>query len=62
MPEQQRPQTAPDEAKPSPGTDPTNPSRQESAGEWTSHEKTSQRHSDEPGITDEERDRRGRGA
>jgi hypothetical protein len=45
-------------ARPSPQTDPTNPSRQESTGEWTAAEHTSERSQDEPGLTDEDRDDR----
>lgn len=44
--------------RPSPGTDPTNPYRQESAGVNTASERANQRRVDEPGLTDQDRDRR----
>jgi hypothetical protein len=51
-----RPESAP---RPSPQTDPTNPYRQESAGEWTRAEEENERRQDEPGLTDEDRQQRG---
>lgn len=41
--------------RPSPQTDPTNPHRQESTGEWVSAEGASERHADEVGLTDRDR-------
>jgi len=42
----------------SPQTDPTNPCRQEETGQWRSAEETAERHA-EPGLTEEQRARRG---
>jgi hypothetical protein len=42
-------------SRPSPGTDPTNPYRQESAGVWLSAERQAERHVDEVGLTDRDR-------
>jgi len=43
----------------SPQTDPTNPTHQEAAGEWTAAERASERRKDEPGLTEGDRDERG---
>jgi hypothetical protein len=43
----------------SPATDPTNPYRQEAAGIHATAEETNERKAGEPGLTDEDRDRRG---
>ena len=42
----------------SPQTDPTNPYRQEAAGEWVPAEQQNERHQDEPGLTDLDREER----
>ena len=39
----------------SPGTDPTNPNRQESTGEWVRAEQVNEQRNDEPGLTDQDR-------
>ena len=44
-----------DAGRPSPQTDPTNPCRQEAAGEWVAAEQNNERRQDEPGLTDEDR-------
>jgi hypothetical protein len=41
--------------RPSPGTDPTNPQRQENVGEWTHAERQNERRNDAPGLTDRDR-------
>jgi hypothetical protein len=41
--------------RPSPETDPTNPCRQETVGEWTAAEQNNERRQGEPGLTDEDR-------
>jgi hypothetical protein len=46
------------EPRPSPGTDPTNPYRQESTGIWVSAEAAAERHNDEVGLTDRDRQER----
>lgn len=45
--------------RPSPATDPTNPMRQESCGEFVANEREAQRRNDEVGMTDQERAARG---
>jgi len=40
------------EPRPSPQTDPTNPFHQEAVGAWTANEQQAERHNDEPGLTD----------
>jgi len=51
---------APGERSPrsSPQTDPTNPLHQEATGKWVAAENTSERHVNEPGMTDKDRDQR----
>ena len=49
---QQHPEHTP---RPSPQTDPTNPQRQEAAGEWVAAEQSNERRLSEPGLTDEDR-------
>jgi hypothetical protein len=49
------PKNPSDTPRPSPQTDPTNPSRQEAAGEWTAAEQNNERRQDEPGLTDADR-------
>jgi hypothetical protein len=44
----------------SPATDPTSPIPQESTGEWVRAEQENARRLDEPGLQDEDRERRGR--
>jgi len=39
----------------SPGTDPTNPYHQEAVGVWLQAERQTERHNDEPGLTDRDR-------
>lgn len=46
----------------SPQSDPTNPYRQESVGEWVSAERASERRTDQPGLGDREREEQGRAA
>jgi len=46
------------EPRPSPGTDPTNPFRQEAAGIWVPNERANERRSDEVGLTDRDREER----
>jgi hypothetical protein len=43
---------------PSPGSDPTNPYRQEAVGDWVANEQASYRRNTEPGMTDRERGER----
>lgn len=43
----------------SPASDTTNPYRQESIGNWVASEHASERHNDEPGMTDRVRKWRG---
>jgi len=61
MPEQPQQREEPEVTKrrSSPQTDPTNPFRQETNGEWTQNEQIEQR--EEPGLTEDERQRRGQG-
>jgi hypothetical protein len=54
MPEHPQ-ETAP---RPSPGTDPTNPFHQEATGEWIPAERAAERHNDEVGLTDRDRQER----
>jgi hypothetical protein len=42
-----------------PQTDPTNPHRQESVGEWARAEEENERRQAEPGLTDRDRQERG---
>jgi hypothetical protein len=45
-------------SRPSPGTDPTNPFRQEATGTWVPAERAAERHVDEVGLTDRDRQER----
>jgi len=44
--------------RPSPDTDPTNPFHQEASGEWVPAEQAAERHSDEVGLTERDRQER----
>jgi len=44
---------------PSPASDPTNPWRQEAAGEFLANERANERRLVEPGLTDRDREARG---
>lgn len=60
MSDPRKPLPRPD-LRPSPGTDPTNPWRQEAAGLWLANEQANERRVDEPGLTDWDREARARG-